>query len=318
MNTADIMALLTEFRAATDFYNQEDRNWKSLLCNVTTAEYVRRPQRSVGMREVGEGGIPVRQRMDYQTIHLPEPGRWGVGSAVTQKAIEDGIDEEQLRANHAECLAADYRLITKLCIRAMLTDGGWWDGTAQPPAWAMNTFTATHTHYLVDATTTTPTLSNWTALQRHIQEHGFGLENAGGVIAVINGAMAKRIVDTAEYVQDVAPMNTKAMETLQWLGLTADFRAGGVYVTTSDWVPDKYIMAWAAGEKPLHWRLPLGMEGRDELLMWESPENVQIKGAFDYIRRGSAKVTLRGAGAAYYLPGAGDGSWVDPDIDVTD
>jgi hypothetical protein len=315
LNADDVLALLTELKAATDFYNEQDQNWKARLCNITTNEFVKFPQRTASMLPVGEGGTPLRQRIDFQTVQIPDPGRWGIGSAVTQVAIEEGIDEETIRQNHTDALNADYRLITRLCLRAMLMDGGWWDGTATPPNWASNTFDATHTHYIAANAAGLPTLAHWTTIKRHIQEHGFGLEEDGGVVAVINGDMASRIEATAEYVQTDQPMRTRAMEALQWYGLVPEFRAAGVWVTQSDWVPDNYIAAWALNEKPLHWRIPKGMEGADRLLSWESPENVRVKGSFDYIRRGSTAVTLRGAGVAAYLGGA---SWVDADISLYD
>lgn len=312
MDTSYILGLLTELRASTDFYNEQDENWPALLCNMTKKETVRWPQRTTSFRPVGEGGTPLRQRIDYQEVEIPEPIRYGIGSAITQKALEDGLDEEQVRQNHTDILNADYRLMTRLCTRAMLSDGGWWDGTATPPRWAENLFTAGHSHYMADGTVDTPTLEHWSAIKRHIQEHGFG--RGAGVIACINGDMAMRIVNTAEYVQDPQPMPTRTMETLQWLGLTPSFRAAGVYITETDWVPDPYIMAWAIGEKPLHWRIPDGMDS-NILLTWEQPEDVRIKGNFDYIRRGNTAVTLRGAGVAMVLDSA---AWVDPDIQLID
>jgi len=311
LNTAQIMDILTEMKVAVSQYNEEDRQWDNLLCERTHKEKVRVPQRSMSYRPIGEGGTPARQRIDYQEISLPTPMRYGLGSAVTQQAVEDGIDRQTIELNHREALAADQRWVTKVVMRAMLLDGGWWDGSATPPPWKENTFLSTHDHYLAYNVSGIPALAHFTRMRRHILEHGFGMN---GVVCAINGDLAEAITNIAEWATAPSPMATSTMDSLQRLGLTPSFMAGGVIVVESDWVPDNYAVAWAVGEKPLHWRMPLGLPLNAGVLTWEESPNVRTMESFDYVRRGSCAVTLRGAGCACYFGGA---AWVDPTISLT-
>ena len=314
MNRAQIMDTVTELRYAVDEYNQNERQWDAMLCLRTHKETERVYQRAMGYQPVGEGGTPSRQRPFYQDIDLPVPMRYGLGTDVTQMALEDGLDRESMLHNHSQAIDADRRWVTKVCTRAMLLDGGWWDGTAAPPTWEENTFTSAEDHYLGYNVSGIPTLAHFTAIKRHIQEHGFGLERDGGVICMINGDTADRITNLAEWATAPGPMPTPVMSQLQEMGLRPGFRAGGCLVAVSDMIPDYYGVAWAVNQKPLHWRMPRGLSLDAGVLTWNEGPNVRTYDSFDYIRRGSAKVTLRGAGVAVYFNSA---TWTDPTITLT-
>ncbi len=311
LNRAQIADTLTEITAGIDFYNEQDRQWDAMLCNRTYLPTVRVMQRSMSYRPVGESGTPENQRIFYQDIALPEPMRYGLKDAITQMAMEDGLDRDTIMAQHAEAMKADGRWVTQVCLRAMLLDGGWWDASATPPTYQNNTFQSTHDHYLGYNVGGTPALAHFTAIERHIQEHGFGLAEDGGVVAFMNGNMAQRITNSAEWATAPGPMATSVMDRLQQLGVTPGFRAAGVLCVKSDWVPDYYITAFALNQKPLHWRMPRGLALNAGVMTWQDAGNVRTWENIDYIRRGSAAVTKRGAGVAVYFNNA---TWTNPTL----
>jgi len=310
LNSDQVMGVLTELIQGTDLYNAETKNWKSQLCNDTILETERVLQRSKVMKAMGDDtSRPDFQRMNYQEIALAAPVRYGIASGVTQVAIDQGITEQMVRADHAEALQADKRLMIQICVDAMLQDGGWWDATATPPQWLGNAFLSTHDHYLAYSQSGIPTLANFSEIKRTIQEHGFGA-GQGNIIAVINGNMAEKIENLAEWATAPGPMPTSTLDALQVFGVTPAFRAAGVVVAVNDAIPDNYVSAWALDERPLHWRNPRGLPNGGLQAYPEGP-SVTMASAASYTRWGSATVTLRGAGCAMYLNNA---TWANPTV----
>ncbi len=309
-----VRLLLTEIIDSIERHNEVSRNWKTEFCKTTHKETVRIRQRSMVFERGGsDTTVADLQHLDYRELDLTAPDWYLLRPGVTKKAFDRGISSDEIREHHREALDADYRLVAQIVLRAMLLDGGWWDAAMSmaPPLFKMNSFATSHDHYLAYNVAGVSTLAHYTRLQRHIQEHGYGMTASGqnSVVAIINGTMAESIVNTAEWIDNTNDrIPGPVMNALQALGLTPSFTAGGIPVIADDWIPANYILAFDSLQKPCRWRLTDNSIA-DDLQVIVSDDDAQYVGVREYIRWQSCRVVLRGAGACAYL---GSASWTDP------
>jgi len=306
--------LRTEMIRGFERYNEQDRNFRSIFCTQTTGSTVRVYQRTKAFRRMADTTIPDLARLDYQTISLKAPIRYGLKAGVTQAALDEGITAADVREEHTEALQADQRLITQSVLYPMLNDGGWWDGTAAPPPYKSNAFVAGHTHYLGYNVGGVPTLTIINRMRHHMAEHGW----TGNVVGWMHNNNVENIENIAEWATAPGPMRTRQMEQLQELGFGPSFIAGGVPIVAEDWVPENYLLLTSLGHggKLCRWRNHEG-EARDgRLQMWTNDENVAYSLDQDYVRYGFCNtVALRSGGVAAKLDA---GAWADPAATVWD
>lgn len=297
--------LRTEMLRGIERYNETSKDFKSIFANQTVKNKVRVYQRTKQFKNMGsDTTVPDMQRLDYQEISLAEPVRWGLKSAVTQESLDYGISSEDVRAEHAEALAADKRLITQICVNAMLVDGGWWDATAAPPAFKSNTHASTHDHYLAYNVAGVLDTSHVAAAKRHIKEHGFG-EN---LVLFLNGAQIEDIESAVEF-SSAKP--SEMMDKIMELGVRPEAMVSGIPIIQEDWFPENYALMVDLAVKPLYWRNPEGRAADGGLQVYDHPGDVQYNLNCDYVRYTSATVGIRSAGVAIYLNSA---TWADPTI----
>lgn len=306
--------LRTEFIDSVERHNEADRNFKNLFCKTTRKDTVEVRQRSMVFQKSGaDSTTPDFQHLEYQRITVPDPERYLCRPGLTRAAWEAGLASDEVREMHSEALDADSRFITQMVLQEMLTDGGWWDAamTTAPPPFKMNTFATSEDHYLAANVAGVPAYAHWTNAKHHIQEHGYGFTGQGGcsVISFMNSEQGEQVENVADWVDATnTRMDTAVLERLQTYGLTPQFTVAGVGVVLEDWVPENYLLFVDSNVKPCHWHLTDNSEA-DNLMVLMHDDNVQYYGVGDYIRWGSAKVTLRGAGCCYYLDSA---TWTDP------
>ena len=305
--------LRTEFEDSTAMYNAEARDFRTELCKTTTDNTVRQRQRSMRFLKSGQDTTtPDMEHQDYQEITLTDPSRYMLRAGMTSYAWElENPSSGTLREIHNEALASDRRLSTQIVLESMLTDGGWYDAamTEVPPPFAMNTFLTTHDHYLAYNVSGVPAYAHWTAGKRNVQEHGFGISSGGAtqLVSFINGAQAEEIENVADWVDTTERMDTALLETLQRMGLTPSFMVAGIPVVKNDWIPENYMTIFDPGEKICRWKVT-DNPVTENLMVHMQEDNAQYHGVGTYVRWGSSKVVLRGAGVSIYLGGA---SWTD-------
>jgi len=302
-------ALRTDIIGAIRQHNESDATYKDLLCKVTTDETVRVLQNPKQFERGGSdtGAIPM-QRHHYQDISLPKPDKRVLGSGIAQDAVDQGITSEQVYEEHQSSIEADKNLIQECCMAAMLLDGGWWDASATPPAYKMNTHTSSHDHYLAYNVSGVPTFAHVSAAKLEIQHHGAGLA-PGSLTMLINGAQAKQLEDYAALNTAPGPMPTAMLERLQKAGLTPNFEIDVEAIKKEDWVPENYAVMFDHTKPPLWWRTPKGRAKDGKLQFYRTQDQPDYYWEESYVRYVSAKVGLRGAGVGMYFGGA---SWTDP------
>jgi hypothetical protein len=313
----EVRQIVNEVIDSIERHNEESRNFKTEFCNLTRKENVTIRQRSMTFKEMGsDTTVPDMQHVDERVLSLSEAKRYGVRQAISSAAYEKGIASDDIVEASREAMDADYRFVTQVVLKAMLNDGGFWDAamTKAPPSWKMQEFSNSHDHYLYDDAGGVPALAHFTELKRHIQHHGYGFTSGSNqrqtaIVVLINGDAAQEIEDTADWIDNTNDrIPGPVMDTLQRLGMTSRFMAAGCVVVVDDWIPENYMLAFDPLQKLCHWRLTDNPTA-DDLIVHTTPPDVQYVSVEDFVRWASVRVTLRGAGACYYLD---DSSWTDP------
>jgi len=302
--------LYTIFKDRVEQHNEADQNFRQLLCDpdytkLTTVEISYRGKQFEKMGP--DTDRPDMQHTPYRRVTLAEPVRWGINGSITQLAWTKGLSSTKITRDHEESLRADFDLITQSCLQPCLTFGGWYSATQTPPPFQMNTFLATHDHYVASAAAGVLTLPMFAADKRHIQEHGY---KTGNIVSFIHGEQATNLEGIADW-NSVAFNSTPVMDKLQQLGFTVEFRAAGIPVVSCDWIPENYMLTVDLAAMPLMWRIPEGPEPTENLIIWDSEvttPNFQYHWIEDYERWTSATIIAPGAGVARFLNGA---AWVD-------
>jgi hypothetical protein len=302
--------LYTEFLDKVELHNEQDQNFRQLLCSpdVTKKSTVEVDYRGMEFQKMGsDTDQPDMQHKPYRRKTLTEPTRWGLNASITRTAWEKGLSSTKIRKDHDEALRADFDLVTQACLQPCLTDGGWYDTTLTPPPYQMNTFDATHDHYVASAAGGVLTLSMFADDKRHIREHGY---THGNIVSFIHGEQATNLEGIADW-NSTNFTATSQMDELQRMGFTPQFIAAGVPVIQCDWIPENYMLTVDLAATPLMWRIPESDEPTNDLMVFTSEAttpNVTYQWVEDYIRWVSATVVAPGAGVARYLDGV---SWVD-------
>ena len=290
-------------------YAEDDFNFKSQFCKVTTKTTVDVLQRTMTFDRAGrDTSYADFETRDKQSVSLAEPKRWNRAIGFTQVAIDEGMTAEDFRGDRQELMDAHQRLITQCCLSAMLTDGGFWAGAAIPPRYESNSFLVTHDHYLAHNVAGVPTLAICNEMKHHITEHGFKTPTLW-----MNSGTAEQIENIAEWGTAPGPMPTSLLDTLQKLGLTPSFQASGMAVIVNDWIPEEYLLAVDPTVKPLYWRSPVG-DPTSKLHVTDYPPDEAYYSRQSVYQWTSATVGIRGAGVATYLGGA---AYTDPTWEYT-
>ncbi len=313
----EVRQIVNEVIDSIERHNETSRNFKTEFCNTTRKENVTIRQRSMVYKKMGsDTTVPDMQHLAEIRLALAEPERYGVRQAITSAAYEQGIASDDIIEASREAMDADYRFVSQVVLKAMLNDGGFYDGAmAQaPPRWKMQEFATTHDHYLADDVGGTPQLAHFAELKRHIQHHGYGYTTGSNsrqtaIVVLINGDAAQEIEETAEWIDSTNDrIPGPVMDTLMRLGMTPRFMAAGCAVVVDDWIPEHYMLAFDPTQKLCHWRLT-DNAAADDMIVHTTPRDVQYVSVEDFVRWASVRVTLRSAGACYYL---NSGTWADP------
>ena len=304
--------LYTELMDSIERHNENSRSYKDLFCGAPTKKStVQVRERGVDFQlSASDTTKPDMQHVPRRTRSLREPQRWVLNESITRRAWEEGMSSDEVREHGREALDADFRTVTDSILQEALTDGGWYDGTLIPPPFKQNTFLVTHDHYLARAAGGVPALSDFTLAKTHILEHGY--TDVSRMVAFINNQQAEEIENITEWGTYVGPA-TSLMDTLQAMGMTPSFRAGGVAVVADDWIPENYMLMVSFQVKPMMWRIPEGSGGVENLMSFTSTSqgetpSLQYQWIEEYARWTSSTIIHPGAGVAYYLDGA---AWVD-------
>jgi hypothetical protein len=285
--------LYQEYKDELALWNSIPDSWLSEFCVRTTDKTVRIAQRSQNMRRTSESSAekPPIDHSIYREITLTDPYVYELGVGFHKKAVEKGIHSEEVRTNFADALLADRECVRENIIAAMMTSGGFWDGsmTVAPPRYGQNTFLTTHTHYLAASASSTATITYIGALKRTITEHGYGRR---GLLGFWNGSMATRWEYKAEPLTQYG-YGTSMIDKLQLLGIPLEgtYPIDGVPWVIDEGVPDGYLVLVDPFAKPIRWRDPEGLGTGAGLIAEGTDDFFEVS---ELLRRwGSATTVIR-------------------------
>lgn len=280
----DVNALWEEAQQALAIWNMGRNKLVSLLTFPVFKEIEEVPQ--VGeatFEEASEFGEPEGQRLKLGYFQLGYDFKdYDRATRFTWKALRD-MDARQVRSVNDALLKADDRLVFRKVMEAIfdntnrstdirnnpypvypLYNG---DGTV-PPSYGTNTFTGSHSHYLVSNNAVIDSGDLEDAYD-HLFHHGYSVENGTQVICLMNRKQIKevrkfRMGETnnngvvANF--DFVPSRSQPAQFLDsplgligtlppdfWKGLRVNGSYDDILIIELDFIPDGYFVMFGAG-----------------------------------------------------------------------
>lgn len=286
---------------AVDTY-QNEPSLKSMLCFPEWRDTIEVYQSPKTMRKLGaDTELATHEKVDVQTITIPEPEKFGTAYGITQDSLKRGVTSLQVMQEFATAIDSDRRLVAQMIVKTMLTDGGWWDGTVAPPRAANNSMTAAHEHYIAYNVAGVPILAHVARGKRLLNEHGI----TGDIIAMWNGDQIEKMEVAAEW-SGAAARKSELLEKLQIKGFdpAGAFYTAGVLWIQNDYMPSGYGWMGCLNElyKPLAWRYAFQPDDtQDGLIRYTRPEDEQYYKNESFIRWGACVCAMRSLGVAIDL-----------------
>jgi hypothetical protein len=328
-----------EFQQTLAILNERRATLTSFLSFFTTrtADAVAQSIAGDEFERASEFGEPVSLRAPSKHLILGYPFYdYDLATRFTWKFLRDA-DVRQVEAVHANALASDNKLITTSILRRLLDptagmndDGrtvyGLWnnDGTV-PPSYLFNTFAGTHNHYMV-SNAAEVVGSDIDDLYKNVEEHGYLDNPSAKAILFVSPLMMQKIsrvrVDNADQpAYDFIPslgappwiaqeniINPDGQAPADWQGLKIEGSYGPVWITTSGFMPNNYMLLVATGGpgSPLN---PVGFRehitpGYQGLRLLPGARNYPLVDSF-YSRGFGVGVRHRGAAAVMQIKASG-------------
>lgn len=315
-DNVDLTKVYREIVRSGELYNEAGPNGlRALMFSNTKRHSVRVLQRSLEFKIASELAMPDRDRQAYVDFDLNSPTPYELREGFDVYALEQGVEAQEILDQGADAREAATRLQSRSCVVEMFTDGNWWDAamTVAPPSFKTNTFATSHDHYLAYNVSGVPTLAHFSAMKKHILEHGYGY--TGGLVGFINSANAEDIENTSEWKTTSNYVSTSFIDDMQKKGLwpsgvsAPTMQAVGVPICVEDWIPENYIGMFDLNvpSKLGRWRLPEGIN--DGIVMDTNSNSELYKFVVTMYRYYCAPTIVhRGAGCVAYL---GSGTWAD-------
>lgn len=200
----DLNSIWSEFVQTLNAYNERPAAIANLFTFSTTAsgDSILQAVDSDGFERQSEFGAPKALRATSDVLSMGFPLEWyDSRTSYTRKFLRDA-PAAQVEAQHDQQMAAANKLQYLATFRALLTrtdpaarpvkETGaviypLWDGAADsiPPAYAGQTFSAGHQHYLTTQSTQVDG-QDLADLIRHITEHGYGTAANEQVVILVH------------------------------------------------------------------------------------------------------------------------------------
>lgn len=205
-HTADgvnLNTLWNEFSSDLASWNATRNAVAALFSSNTVESFAQLPNggNKVELEKASQFGVPKAVRVSPGYLRMGVPLEWyDAGLRYTRQFLRDS-SAEQIRAQQAGVVEADNHLTFVTTMGALTTNTSGarpvnengvtiydlWDGTAGevPPAFAGQTFTSSHSHYLVSGAATVDG-GDLKQLIDTIQEHGHGLRSSNEQIVIMS------------------------------------------------------------------------------------------------------------------------------------
>jgi len=203
----DLNVLWQEVQDALSIWNAERSAIGSLLSRLTVnaADAVPQAMQDESFEIASEFGEPTSIRSPGNALLLGNTLEdYDKAGRFSWKFLRDST-AEQVRAVTNYALAADNKLTNGLILRRLFDPTiehnefnhncyGLWTGTdgLTPPPFAGNTFTDSHSHYLVSGNAAIDPGDLETAMN-HVTEHGYGVEATSRLLAFMPPALADEV-----------------------------------------------------------------------------------------------------------------------------
>lgn len=275
--TADgesLSAIWEEFQATIELANSQRTALAELFTHTTTraSDMVAQVGATEDFEEASEFGVPTAINHTHELERMAYPLKWYDRATRFTSAFLRDATSEQVRTVHAQALDADNRLIFKQVFGAVLKkenrtneDGqtvyALWNGDGKvPPAYAGETFTDTHTHYMTTASTQFDGV-DLRDLIKNITEHGYGTASGDRIIGFVNPQEGESVrsfrVSEGDPFDFIPSESAPAYLTSEILvgerppanynGLTVIGGYGPAWIVEDHYVPKGYVMALATG-----------------------------------------------------------------------
>lgn len=333
----DTTNLFAEFQETMRLRNEARDNLTALLTFRTTAagEKIAQTINADDFEEASEFGVPKGLRPGHDVLTLAYGFRWfDAATRFTWRFLSDA-DASQVEAVTASMLEADNRLVHKSVLGALLnptprvnpetlTILGLYnaDGTV-PPEIDGQTFTGTHSHYLISGAATLDG-NDLLDAARHVTHHGHGDVSRGGRIVIFmhpneaevargikKGATSNADFIPSEsapaYLTDLTLVGDRAPASLGRIAIFGSI--GSAWLSESSLIPAGYIVAVAVnGANDQRNVLGLREHVRPELqgLRLVGGGNTDYPLTSSYFQRGMGTgVRQRGGAAVMQIKAAG-------------
>jgi hypothetical protein len=347
----DTNTLWAEFQAALALLNAQRQPIIDLLTYTVPKPVESVPQvgNAAKFEKSSEFGVPRAIRTDVDFFQMGFSfDDYDVGVRFTWKFLRDA-DAEQVRSVNASILEADNRLIFEEVMRTLYrntnrtaeiqgainnqaTVYSFYNGTdgVTPPTYRTNTFTNTHTHYLVSGGATVDS-GDLDDVQTQLEHHGYNAANGytevlcvnpqeGDVIrqfrSVANGGTAKYDFIPAQGTPTFLLPITLRVNDLgagqpadTYRGMTVIGRYGNLIIIQDDYFPAGYLTGFATGgqeniQNPIGIREHARAEFRGLVLLKGRDPNYPLQESY-YGRGFGTGIRHRGAGVIIQIKASG-------------
>lgn len=347
----DVNTLWREFQAALALLNAQRQPIIDLLTYTVPRPYESVPQ--VGnlakMEKSSEFGVPRAIRTDVDWFQMGFAfDDYDAGIRFTWRFLRDA-DAEQVRSVNAAIMEADNRLIFEEVMRTLYRNTNrvaeiqgatnniatvytFYNGTdgVVPPPYRTNTFTNTHSHYLVSGAATVDS-GDLDEIQLQMDHHGYSATNGyaqilcvnaveGDVIrqfrSIANGGTAKYDFIPAQGTPTfLLPVQLRVNEggagqpADTYRGMTVIGRYGNLLIIQDDYFPAGYLTAFATGgqeniQNPIGIREHARAEYRGLLLTKGRDPDYPLQESY-YARGFGTGIRHRGAGVIMQIKASG-------------
>lgn len=247
----DLNDIWSEVQQVLELYNAERTSIANLLSyrTVNVADAIPQSISSDSFEEATEFGIPRAIRPPSDVLRLGYSFRdWDVSLRATWKFLREAT-AEQVQAQVTRVIEADNKLTNGTVLNRLFNPAtalnewghtcyGLWNADGMvPPPYLGQTFTGSHSHYLVSGSTVLDA-QDVEAMIHHVQEHGYGFpgtSNSATLLLLMN------------------PLDVDASALTAWRA-GVEYRAGAP-LPKWDFIPSALMPAWISNET-IHGAIP--------------------------------------------------------------
>jgi hypothetical protein len=280
----DLNSIWTTFQQTLEIRNRTRQTLINFLTYSVQNPVETVPQFGEGgdFEEASEFGVPKGMRTEASYFQMGFPFKWfDTGARYTWKFLADAT-AAQVNSVHQQILEADSRLVFGDVMKTLFRStnrtadikGNAYtvysfynaDGTV-PPSYKSNTFSGSHNHYLTSGAANVDS-ADLDEMQDHLTHHGYMRSNGADLVLMVNKAEADVIrnfrsianggtalydfIPAAGQPSFLLPTDVRVAEgqtrpPAQLRGLTVIGAYGEFTIVQEDYIPPKYMVAFATG-----------------------------------------------------------------------